>query len=149
MMRGRCLCGAVTLAVREASPVLSVCHCEMCRRWAGQAMMMFEAPAAAVTASGPIRHYASSSFAERAFCEICGSALWMRDTGEGAEDAVFELLPGAFGAAADFPIDHEIYADRAWKAHGFAGDHPRITRAEYETAHRFVPDGAIAGAAGE
>jgi hypothetical protein len=147
MMQGRCLCGAVTLVVREATPALSVCHCEMCRRWAGQPMMAFEAPAAAVTATGPIRRYASSRFAERAFCEVCGSSLWIRDT-EGAGAATIELMPGAFGPAADFPIDREIYADRAWKAHGFAGDHPRITRAEYEAAHPFVPDDAIAGAAG-
>ncbi len=147
MMRGQCLCGAVTLLVREAVPALSVCHCEMCRRWAGQAMMVFEAPADAVTATGPIRHFASSDFAERAFCEICGSSLWVRDTDAGA--STIELLPGAFGAAADFPIDREIYADRAWRAHCFAGDHRRISRAAYEAGHKFVSGQAVTGAAEE
>jgi hypothetical protein len=148
MMRGRCLCGAVALKVREAAPVLSVCHCEMCRRWAGQAMMVFEAPAGAVTATGPIRRYPSSGFAERAFCEVCGSSLWVRDTGDGESAATIELMPGPFGAAADFPIDREIYADRAWTSHGYAGDHRRITRAAYEAEHPFVPEAAIAGVAG-
>jgi hypothetical protein len=71
----------------------------------------------------------------------------VRDTGDG-ESATIELMPGPFGAAADFPIDREIYADRAWTSHGFAGDHRRITRAAYEAEHPFVPEAAIAGVAG-
>ena len=49
------------------------------------------------------------SFAERAFCAVCGSHLWMRDnTGK-----TYELMPGLFDEARDWPLRSEVYSDRA------------------------------------
>ena len=38
----------------------------------------------------------------------------------------------SFVDAAAFPLTREVYADCAQRWAGLAGDHPRITRAEYE-----------------
>lgn len=130
MIEGRCLCGAVRIAVARSDGEVSVCHCAMCRRWGGGIMAGFNAPPEAVTVTGEVGRYASSDFSERAFCPRCGSNLWMRDHGRD-----YELSPGLFDAAADFPLVREVYADRAHRFAAFSGDHPRITRADYEPNH--------------
>lgn len=130
---GRCLCGAVTLRATGIAPEASACHCEMCRRWSGSAGWGVDAES--VEVSGPVKTFRSSSFAERAFCGICGTHLWIRDDGK-----PHELTPGLFDAAKDIPLDHEVYADRAFACVPLAGDHARVSAAEYEAEHPFVPE---------
>ena len=134
-LSGHCLCGAVTITVAGAhDPQPGACHCRMCQRWSGGLFLSFEADAAGVTVSGPISRYASSSFSERAFCAVCGSHLWMRDFG----DATYELMPGLFDAAVNWPLRSEIYTDRAMASVKLQGDHARATQAEYEKKNNFV-----------
>jgi hypothetical protein len=107
----------------------------MCRRWTGAAMWVFDVPAEALTVSGPVATYRSSSFAERAWCSECGTHLWIRDDG-----AMFELMPGLFDGAANLPLQGEVYIDHAFACVPLAGDHARRTKAEYETNQPFVED---------
>ncbi|MDO5371557.1 GFA family protein [Paracoccus sp. (in: a-proteobacteria)] len=137
MIKGRCLCGAVRITVARSNGEVSVCHCAMCRRWSGGIMAGFVAPAEAVAVTGEVGRFASSDFSERAFCPRCGSGLWMRDTG-----GDYELSPGLFDGAADFPLVREVYADRAHRFAALKGDHPRITRADYEQNHPHVEGNA-------
>lgn len=127
---GHCLCGAVTITVRGLFSDLSACHCSMCRRWTGTAMWGMDADPETVSVKGPVARYASSHFSERAWCERCGSHLWMRDTG-----GVYELMPGLFEEARGMPLEREVYADRAFACVRLAGDHPRVSRADYEATH--------------
>lgn len=126
-LTGACLCGGVTVAVGRYRPDVSACHCRLCRVWAGGVQFGFEAPAEAVTVSGKVARYRASPFAERAFCPVCGSALWLRD-----DDGPYEFLPGLFDGARDLPLVREVYADRAFACARLAGEHSRVTRAEYE-----------------
>lgn len=136
-IQGKCLCGAVTIRVDGAhDPRPGACHCRMCQRWSGGLFLCFAAEASAVTVKGEVARYASSDIAERAFCPRCGSHLWMRDTG--AADAAYDLMPGLFDAAADWPLRSEIYSDRALASVTLSGDHRRATRAEWEAKHPFV-----------
>lgn len=136
---GRCLCGAVQIAVAGAhDPRPGACHCRMCQRWSGGLFLCFEADAAGVTVEGPAVRFASSDFAERAFCGVCGSHLWMRNTG----GTSYDLMPGLFDAAQGWPLRSEVYADRAMAAARLTGDHPRASAAEYERKNRFVAGGA-------
>jgi len=98
-------------------------------------MWCLEVPADALTFTGEVATYASSAFASRAWCQHCGTHLWIRDTGKD-----FELMPGLFDDAADLPLDREIYADRAFACVTLAGDHPRVSRAEYEQDQLHVED---------
>jgi hypothetical protein len=136
---GHCLCGAVTIRVMGAhDPRPGACHCRMCQRWSGGLFLCFEADAAGVTVEGPVTHYASSDFAERAFCAVCGSHLWMRDM---TSDR-YDLMPGLFDAARDWPLRSEVYSDRAMASVHLAGDHKRATQALYESRNPFVPGDA-------
>lgn len=130
MTEGHCLCGAVRIRVAEADRRVGACHCRMCQRWSGGLFLCFTSKASGVNVTGPVQRHASSEFAERAFCGACGSHLWMRDTTR--EDADYELMPGLFDAAVDWPLRSEIYTDRAMAAVRLAGDHRKSTRAEYE-----------------
>ncbi|MCB2128988.1 MAG: GFA family protein [Rhodobacteraceae bacterium] len=133
MIEGHCLCGAVTVTVLRHAGYTGACHCRMCQRWTGGLFVSFDAPADAVTVTGEATRHASTSFAERAFCPVCGSHLWMRDTDR--EDAPYDLMPGLFDAARGIPLKSEIYTDRALPGLALAGDHRRATRAEYEAKH--------------
>ena len=137
IIRGQCLCGAVTITLDGAyDKTVGACHCRMCQRWSGGVFVSFDAEADAVTVTGKVTRHASSEFAERAFCTKCGSALWIRDTDR--DDAEYELMPGLFDDARDWPLKSEIYIDRAFACARLAGDHRRSTRADYEARHNFV-----------
>lgn len=137
MIEGRCLCGAVTIRVSGAhDPRPGACHCRMCQRWSGGLFLCFNAEADGVTVEGPVARFRSSGFAERAFCPVCGSHLWMRNTGTDAE--AYELMPGLFDAVLSAPLRSEVYSDRAMASVRLAGDHRRATRAEYEAKNLFV-----------
>ena len=136
-MAGRCLCGAVTVEVAGGhAEAVGVCHCGMCRRWGDGVYADFRAAAGAVRVEGAVRRFASSDFAERAFCPSCGSHLWFRRTGEA--DADYLLMPGLFEAASGFALAGESYADRAPAHAALDGEHPRTARADYEAEHRHV-----------
>jgi hypothetical protein len=129
-LHGHCLCGAVTVTVGAHDPRVGACHCRMCQRWSGGLFLCFHADASAVTVMGEVRIYPSSPFAVRAFCPVCGAHLWMRDTT--SADAGYDLMPGLFDRARDWPMRSEIYTDRALSSVRLTGEHKRATRAEYE-----------------
>ena len=136
-LTGRCLCGAVTIRVAGGhEPRPGACHCRMCQRWSGGLFLCFSAEASAVRVEGEVRRFRSSSFAERAFCPFCGSHLWMRDVGEAG--ARYDLMPGLFDAARDWPLCSEIYADGAMASVRLEGGHLRATGAEHERDNPFV-----------
>jgi hypothetical protein len=138
-LTGHCLCGAVTITVAgEHDPRVGACHCRMCQRWSGGLFLCFNSKAGAVTVTGDVARYRSSTFAERAFCPRCGSHLWFNDVENGAEPESYELMPGLFDAARGWPLRSEIYVDRAMASVHLAGDHRRKSRAEYEAENPFV-----------
>ena len=134
-LTGHCLCGAVTVMVNGVhEPAPGACHCGMCQHWSGGIFMCFEAQAEAVTVTGEVARYASSEFAERAFCPRCGSHLWMRNTDE--TKAAYDLMPGLFDEARHWPLRSEIYVDNAIAR--LAGEHPTATRAQYEAKNKHL-----------
>lgn len=127
--RGHCLCGAVTIEA-VLSDEISGCHCDNCTRWSGG--IQFGIEATDLTVTGPVKTHRSSRLAERAWCDICGSALWFRYV-EGHDAGYHEVMPGLFPNAGGARLTRIVYADRAPDGYALAGDHARITRAEYES----------------
>ena len=102
--RGACLCGAVRITVDGAHvAAVGVCHCSLCQRSSGLVWGAFEASADAVTVGGTVARYASTPFSERAFCPVCGSNLWLRNTD--TEGADYELMPALFCGGAGLSAD--------------------------------------------
>ena len=124
---GHCLCGAVTYIAEDVETDIHSCHCGMCRRWNGGPA--FAASVAKVTFEGEqnITRYDSSAWAERGFCNRCGTNLFYRLK----EADHYVLSMGTFADQAPFNLAGEIYIDEKPLAYDLAGDHPRLTGEEF------------------
>ena len=137
MIEGACLCGAVAITAEPERDLLWACHCGYCTRWTGSVQVGFNVAPEGVTVSGPVKTHQPTDFSERAWCDTCGTALWLRDTAEGSP---YEFTAGLFPQTKDWPLNNENYTDRAWHVLLLQGDHKRFTKAEYEAANRHVED---------
>ncbi|MFV2002818.1 MAG: GFA family protein [Paracoccaceae bacterium] len=124
---GRCLCGAVSVHIVPDMDELRACHCDMCRRWSGSAFLSIHVPDGSLTSDGPVRTYKSSDWAERAWCELCGSSLWYRLCTPGRE--FYGVAAGLFDKACGFALAKEFYIDRKPDGFAFAGEHKRLSEA--------------------
>jgi len=78
MLKGSCLCGAVTFeATGPASPI-EVCHCTQCRKWTGHFFANIEVARDGLTIHGEnnMTWHRSSEKVRRGFCATCGSTLF-------------------------------------------------------------------------
>ena len=130
---GGCLCGAVRFAARDVPLTVGVCHCEMCRRWTGSALIGVTVPTGSVSFSGDaLTVMQTSDWAERAFCGRCGSGVYFRVTMEGDWFGNTELPVGLFDDPDGFEITNEIYIDHKPDSYAYAGQETRrlLTRAD-------------------
>jgi len=82
-MTGGCLCGAVRYEATELPSNVNYCHCRMCQRWSGSAIVVaakFRREAVTFT-QGQFKFYKSSEIGERGFCTSCGTPLIFRYVG--------------------------------------------------------------------
>ncbi len=141
-IEGHCLCGAVTVQVRGLSDEISACHCDLCTRWSGGVQMGIEAPVDQVQWSGPVKVHRSSRLAERAWCDTCGSSLWLRGI-EGPGVGYLELCPGLFENAAGARLTRVVYADRHPDGFWLEGHAvTRVPQREYEAQFDHLTEGA-------
>lgn len=84
--QGRCLCGAVTLAVKGTPVRMAQCHCMDCQRASGTghaSNAIF--PEGDVSVSGATKSFTvtadSGNAYTRYFCPACGSRLYARHSG--------------------------------------------------------------------
>lgn len=134
---GGCMCGAVRFEARLTGHEFGACHCEMCRRWTGSALLGITVPVAAITWTGAehIARLQSSAWAERAWCSQCGSPLYYHVTGAGPMSANLELPIGLLDDANGLTFSNEIYIDHKPDCFAFSGEHPRLTRKETLARH--------------
>jgi hypothetical protein len=99
----------------------------MCRRWSGGPGLTAAAGRVRFEGAGHIGRYDSSEWAERGFCTRCGSHLFYRLK---ARDHYYLWL-GAFDDPSPFRLAGEIYVDEKPAGYAFAGDHPRLTGAQF------------------
>ena len=123
---GRCLCGAVTVRATATDPIVRACHCDMCRQHTSSMFMSLATDPGSERIEGPAKSYRSSDWAERGFCEVCGSTLWYGTTGDGAR----HLAAGLFEDAAGAPLKLEFFADLCPRGYALAGEHKRLSTKE-------------------
>ena len=133
-MHGSCLCGAVAFDAEPSELHSHACHCDMCRRWSGSAFLAVPVPAGKLAVADPthVRAYASSDWAERAFCDVCGSHLYYRLKLDGPQHGQMFVALGLFDEPDRLPLASEIYIDRKPASFAFAGERKRLTAAEVE-----------------
>lgn len=142
---GQCMCGAVRFTARDVTPKAGICHCEMCRRWTGSALIGVTVAKSALTWDGAehIAEIQSSPWAKRAWCSKCGSGLYYEVTAEGPYAGDQELPLGIFDDPNGFQITNEIYFDHKPDSYAFAGSEDRELLTRQDCIEKFaVPNGA-------
>ncbi len=131
--QGGCLCGAVRFTARLTGRSFGACHCAMCRRWTGSALLGITVPEGNVDWVGA-EHIASrqtSPWARRAWCRECGSGLWFKVTLDGPYAGNLELPIGLFDDANGLTMTNEIYIDHKPDSFAYAGEGRNVmTRAD-------------------
>ena len=128
-LHGQCMCGDVSVTATPTRTSIGACHCDMCRRWTSSMLMTIEVDPE-YTAEGPVTNYASSEWAERAFCGTCGSAIWYRITAPGPLHGQTQMAAGLFENAADAEVKLEVFIDKKPDGNALAGDRKQMTEKE-------------------
>lgn len=138
------MCGAVTFIAHNLRTDFGVCHCKMCQRWAGSALVAITVPATDIKWVGldKVSKIQSSAWAERAWCSECGSGLWYRMITLGGDNDHYEVPLGIFDDANRLDLTREIFTDRKPDSFDFAGKHERLTEAETLARFGITVDGA-------
>jgi len=126
-IRGGCLCGRVTVELSQAPKTFGVCHCRQCRTWSGGVGMSIDA-GEHVKFSGDafVGRYSSSAWAERGFCNHCGTHLFYRLK---KTDHYFLSL-GLFGDAISPAFELQEFIDEKPAYYAFANATKMLTKAE-------------------
>lgn len=124
---GKCLCGSVELTVEYSSNEVAACHCEMCRNWSGGPMLAIDCTDA-VTISGEenVTRFSSSEWAERGFCNKCGTHLfyYLKPNGH------YHLPVGLLKSEEDYNLTHQIFIDEKPSFYDFKNETINMTGPE-------------------
>ena len=124
---GGCLCGKVRYQTTKPVEAISVCHCDMCRRWNGGPALAFECEnAVEFEGEDQIVHYRSSDWAERAFCGTCGSNLYYRLV----ESGFIGLNAGTLDDQTGLVLESQIFIDEKPEFYSFANKTKMMTGEE-------------------
>ncbi|WP_036548611.1 GFA family protein [Nitrincola lacisaponensis] len=104
-MKGSCLCGSVSVSAPNHAEV-SLCHCSMCRRWSGGPMFAVHCSSGIEFTGDKPKAYQSSEWAERGFCEKCGTHLFYHLLPNNEY-----ILPAGLFQDQDFKLVSEIFID--------------------------------------
>ncbi|PYG29137.1 GFA family protein [Pelagimonas varians] len=128
---GQCLCGAVKLTANNVPSTFNICYCDMCKRWAGGRWMgiYIANQDLELTGKDAVTALATSDWAERAFCNKCGSSLWYKVT-DGPYSDGYSIGVGLLNDTSDLTLDTEYYTDRKTHAYDFPDGRKQMTEAE-------------------
>lgn len=115
--RGTCLCGSVHITAKTKSNSIGACHCTMCRKWGGGPLFAVECKSD-VNFEGVehISTFSSSEWAERGFCQTCGTHLFYRLKQEGH----YAIPVGLFDGGDEWRLSEQIFIDEKPSFYSFA-----------------------------
>jgi len=126
-IEGQCLCGAVRVRAVPKRGHVEACHCTMCRKWGGSALLSVQCGSAVeIDGEAEVSRYRSSDWAERGFCRTCGSNLFYRFIPADS----YAFAAGLFPDEALEALGEEIFIDEKPDYYDFAGTQERLTGAE-------------------
>lgn len=105
MLKGSCLCGAITFTAKSLARAPAACHCTQCRKQSGHHWASVQVMDDDLCMHGTPRWYASSDTAKRGFCPTCGSFLFWK----GAADPDTGVALGAVDGPTGLRLDRHIF----------------------------------------
>ncbi|MCK0097427.1 GFA family protein [Yoonia sp. F2084L] len=135
-LTGKCLCGAVSMAVTANGDEVGTCHCDMCRRWCSGPF--FEVTCEDVTFEGEdnITKYRSSEWAERGFCNKCGTNLFYHII----DSEQFQVSIGLMDDQSDLHLSLQVFIDSKPSFYALANQTETMTAAEIFAKYAPPPD---------
>lgn len=107
-LKGSCLCGEVKITASKAKAEFEACHCEMCAKWGGGPFLTVECGHDIdIEGAESVSVFASSEWAERAFCKHCGTHLYYHLKGHNG----YTLSLGLFDERPQLPFERQIFID--------------------------------------
>ena len=121
---GSCLCGATRIIAKNISKNVDACHCKMCRTWGGSPFMAVEC-GTDVSFEGEenISIFDSSEWAERGFCNKCGTHLFFRLKKGGQ----YIMPVGLLSDGIAFVLDRQVFVDEKPPFYCFANETNNLT----------------------
>ena len=134
-LEGRCMCGAVKLHATGVNPEMTVCHCSMCRRWSAGPFMEVTCQKLTFENDSHVGVIRSSEWAERGFCNKCGSVLFYHVIG----NTDYQVSVGLFDDHSKFRMTMQVFIDDKPSYYDLANDTKTMTSeqafAAYAPAH--------------
>ena len=124
---GHCLCGAIQITAKRATGHVGACHCTTCRRWGGGPFMEINCGNdVSLNGEENVAVFDSSAWAERGFCQQCGTHLFYR-----LKETQQHMIPvGLFEGSEDLVFDHQVFIDEKPDFYEFSNDTNDMTGAE-------------------
>ncbi|CDG21682.1 Glutathione-dependent formaldehyde-activating, GFA [Xenorhabdus poinarii G6] len=125
MNQGRCLCGAVGFITSQSIEEINVCHCKTCQKWGGGPFLAVDCQDdLKIEGAEFISTYASSEWAERAFCKKCGTHLFYHLH----HPSTYYLPIALFDHNQKSKLSRQIYVDSKPAYYNFVEDTPMLTQ---------------------
>ena len=133
-VQGSCVCGSVTLRATDLAENYLACHCGMCRRWGGGPLLAISCRGGVeLDGEDSVTVYESSEWAERGFCNRCGTHLFYRIKGA----PHYSIPVGLFGDDFKPGFKMQVFIDNKPESYSFANETKTMTEAEVRA--RFAP----------
>lgn len=123
---GQCLCTKVSFTASSVDANIGACHCNMCRTWGGGPLLAVDSgDSVAFQGEENISIFDSSEWAERGFCNQCGTHLFYRlkQTGQ-------TFIPAGLFEKSEFTLDHQVFIDEKPDYYCFSNKTHNMTGAE-------------------
>jgi hypothetical protein len=125
--RGTCLCGSVSVVAKPKSSRISACHCSMCRKWGGGPLFAVECESEVnIEGVEHVSTFSSSEWAERSFCQICGTHLFYRLK----QDGHYAIPVGFFDGDDKWRFEEQIFVDQKPSYYSFSEETKDLTGEE-------------------
>ncbi|MEM9630717.1 MAG: GFA family protein [Pseudomonadota bacterium] len=125
-LSGKCMCGAVQFTATAKKPSVAVCHCDMCRRWSAGPFMSLNCEGVSFEGEANVGRVKSSDWAERGFCNKCGSSLFYRISASND----YQMSAGLFDDQSMMTLSLQLFTDFKPDFYDFANKSKRMTAEE-------------------
>lgn len=127
VFKGSCLCKAVNFSTTSINHHIAACHCSMCRKWGGGALLGVECnEGVSFEGEESIGIYQSSEWAERGFCNKCGSHLFYRLKANNH----YYVPVGIFDNGENLIFDLQVFIEEKPDYYAFANQTKNMTGEE-------------------
>ena len=127
LYEGACLCGAITLNTELEHTHYHICHCDSCRTWnSGPQFAVSAGTNVHWKGEEYIRAYSSSDWAERGFCNKCGTHLFYRVKADGS----YYLSMGILKDSSKFTLEAQLCIDNKPEHYALTNDCAMVTEAQ-------------------